>query len=47
MGEMELRQGHREAAGGHFRAALGLARNATERRFLTRRVAACEGGTDS
>ena len=41
MGELELRRGHREAAREHFRAALPLARNATERRFLERRMRDC------
>jgi RNA polymerase sigma-70 factor (ECF subfamily) len=43
LGELELRRGRREAAGEHFRAALALARNPMERRFLDRRVDACEG----
>jgi RNA polymerase sigma factor (sigma-70 family) len=41
MGELELRLGHREAAREHFSAALALARNPTEQRFLERRVRAC------
>ncbi len=44
LGEFELRSGRREVARGHFQAALALARNAMERRFLEGRVAACEGG---
>jgi len=40
--ELEVRRGNRDAARAHFVAALGLARNATERRFLERRVASCE-----
>jgi RNA polymerase sigma-70 factor (ECF subfamily) len=40
--ELELRRGNRDAARTQFVAALGLARNATERRFLERRVASCE-----
>jgi predicted RNA polymerase sigma factor len=42
LGELELRRGRRETAGEHFRAALALARNPMERRFLDRRVGACE-----
>lgn len=38
MREMEMRRGHRNAAAMHFRAALGLARNAAERRFIERRL---------
>jgi RNA polymerase sigma-70 factor (ECF subfamily) len=41
MGELELRRGDHEAARKHFSAALALARNATERRFLQKRVRAC------
>jgi RNA polymerase sigma factor (sigma-70 family) len=40
-GELELRRGRREAAREHFRAALALARNPMERRFLDRRLNAC------
>jgi RNA polymerase sigma factor (sigma-70 family) len=43
LGELELRQGRHEAAREHFRAALALARNAMERRFLEQRLRACEG----
>jgi RNA polymerase sigma factor (sigma-70 family) len=42
LGELELRNGRRQVAGEHFRAALACARNAMERRFFERRVAACE-----
>lgn len=42
LGELELRSGRREIARTHFRAALALARNPMERRFLDRRVSACE-----
>ena len=42
MGELELRRGHRDAARGHFQAALALARNPAEQRFLEKRVRACE-----
>jgi RNA polymerase sigma factor (sigma-70 family) len=41
MGELELRIGDRAAARTHFRTALGLARNAAERRFLERRLRSC------
>ena len=41
MGELELRRGDREAAREHFRAALPLARDPTERRFLERRLRDC------
>jgi RNA polymerase sigma-70 factor (ECF subfamily) len=44
LGELEFRCGRRTIAGAHFRSAVALARNATERRFLELRVAACEGG---
>lgn len=42
LGEFELRRGKLEAAREHFRAALSLARNPMEHRFLTQRVSACE-----
>jgi RNA polymerase sigma-70 factor (ECF subfamily) len=42
LGELELRCGRREAAREHFSAALSLARNPMERRFLADRVGACE-----
>ena len=42
LGEMEFRRGKREAAREHFRAALALARNPMERRFLEHRVEACQ-----
>jgi predicted RNA polymerase sigma factor len=41
MGELELRCGNRDAARRHFSAALALARNPTERRFLEKRVLSC------
>jgi predicted RNA polymerase sigma factor len=44
LGELELRRGKHEIAREHFRAALALARNPTERGFLDRRVGACERG---
>jgi RNA polymerase sigma-70 factor (ECF subfamily) len=47
MGELELRRSNREAAREHFSAALALARNPTERRFLEKRVRTCEGGSGS
>jgi RNA polymerase sigma-70 factor (ECF subfamily) len=43
LGELELRQGHRDAARTHFRAALALARNQTEKQFFERRLRTCEG----
>jgi len=42
LGELELRRGRHERAREHFRAALALARNPMERRFLDGRVSACE-----
>jgi RNA polymerase sigma-70 factor (ECF subfamily) len=42
LGELELRNGRRDIARDHFRAACALARNAMERRFLEQRVAACD-----
>jgi RNA polymerase sigma-70 factor (ECF subfamily) len=42
MGELELRRANRDAAREHFSAALALARNPMERRFLEKRVRACE-----
>ena len=44
LGELELRRGRHETAREHFRAALALARNPMERRFLHQRVSACERG---
>ena len=41
IGEMELRLGRCESAEQHFRKALGLARNAAERRFLEKRLQTC------
>jgi RNA polymerase sigma-70 factor (ECF subfamily) len=41
VGELELGCGRREIARAHFQKALGLARNAAERRFLARRVEDC------
>ena len=43
LGELELRLHRYETARGHFEAALALARNPMERRFLERRVSACGG----
>jgi RNA polymerase sigma-70 factor (ECF subfamily) len=43
LGELELRRGRVAAAREHFSAALALARNASERRLLERRLAACRG----
>jgi len=42
LGEFELRLGRRDAASEHFHAALKLARNAAERKFLAQRMAACQ-----
>jgi RNA polymerase sigma-70 factor (ECF subfamily) len=47
LGELELRRGDREVAREHFAAALVLARNPAERRFLDKRMAACESASDS
>ena len=44
LGELELRRGRHKIARKHFRAALALARNPMERRFLDQRVDACERG---
>ena len=43
LGELELRKERHEIAREHFRAALALARNPMERRYLEQRIAACEG----
>ena len=40
-GELELRCGQRAVARDHLQAALGLARNSAERRFLRRRISEC------
>jgi RNA polymerase sigma factor (sigma-70 family) len=42
LGELELQCGRLDAASQHFNAALHLARNPTERRFMQSRIAACE-----
>src|SRR5205814_6062606 len=42
LAEMELARGERARARDRFREALALARNPTERRFLERRLAACD-----
>jgi RNA polymerase sigma factor (sigma-70 family) len=44
LGEFELRSGRHEIARQHFQTALRLARNAMERQFLERRIAACDAG---
>jgi RNA polymerase sigma factor (sigma-70 family) len=44
LGELELRRGSLNIAREHFRAALALARNPMERRFLEQRVNACDAG---
>jgi RNA polymerase sigma-70 factor (ECF subfamily) len=41
LGELELRRDRRDAAREHFKAAIALARNPIERRFLDRRLGAC------
>jgi RNA polymerase sigma-70 factor (ECF subfamily) len=41
LGELELRCGNRDAARTQFNAALSLARNEPERRFLEKRIAGC------
>ncbi len=41
LGELEFRRGNRSDAREHFQAALALARNRMERRFLDQRVNAC------
>jgi RNA polymerase sigma-70 factor (ECF subfamily) len=41
LGELELRSGHVALAREHFRSAMQLARNETERRFFDRRASAC------
>jgi RNA polymerase sigma factor (sigma-70 family) len=46
LGELELRRGHRHVAREHFSAALALARNPTERRFIAKRVRACESAPE-
>jgi len=43
LGELELRRGNAAVAREHFSAALGLARNRAERRFLEKRVLAAGG----
>jgi RNA polymerase sigma-70 factor (ECF subfamily) len=40
-GELELRRGNRAAARAHFLAALAIARNDAERRFLGKRLQRC------
>ena len=44
LGEFEFRSGRHQTAREHFQAALALARNPMERRFLDQRVTACERG---
>ena len=44
LGEFEFRSGEHETARARFRAALALARNPMERRFLDQRVSVCERG---
>ena len=40
-GEMELRRGNWRGAHTNFEAAIGLARNTTERRYLEKRLERC------
>ena len=47
LGELELRCNRLDQAREHFHAALALARNAMERRFLEQRLGACEAGGPS
>jgi RNA polymerase sigma-70 factor (ECF subfamily) len=47
LGEFEFQRGKPETAQENFRAALALARNPMERRFLEQRVATCERGLRS
>jgi RNA polymerase sigma-70 factor (ECF subfamily) len=47
LGELELRLGKAAVAEEHFKAALRLARNESERRFLDERVAACRSSRAS
>jgi len=44
LGELEFRRGQHKTAREHFQAALALARNPMERRFLNQRVSACDQG---
>jgi RNA polymerase sigma-70 factor (ECF subfamily) len=47
LGELEFRRARYSNAGNHFETARSLARNAMERQFFGRRIAACErGGTE-
>jgi RNA polymerase sigma factor (sigma-70 family) len=43
-GELEFRRGRAGVARKHFRVALGLARNPTERQYFHRRLSACDSG---
>ncbi|PYU18736.1 MAG: sigma factor, ECF subfamily protein [Acidobacteria bacterium] len=47
LGEFQFRSGRPDAAREHFRAALALARNAMERRFLEHRLVACQPALSS
>jgi RNA polymerase sigma factor (sigma-70 family) len=47
LGELEFRRGSLNTAREHFRAALALARNRMERRFLEQRVNACDAASPS
>jgi RNA polymerase sigma factor (sigma-70 family) len=46
-GELELRRGDGDRAAEHFQAALSVARNEPERRFLEKRIAVAGGRLDS
>ena len=46
IGEFELRLGREQAARKHFTAALKLARNPSEKRFLQERVRSCQTGLE-
>jgi len=46
LGELELRRGEPTIARNHFCEALALARSPMERRFIERRIAACQNDSD-
>jgi len=47
LGELELRQGRPDVGAEHFRAAIALARNPAERRFLEERLDLCYASGDA